>query len=145
MSSINFYCTSAKPILRNKVLIRNWIEDTIRSENLKPGQISYIFISDQDLLKLNKKFLNHSDYTDIITFELSDKESELIDAEIYISFDRVKENAKIFHSGLETELHRVMIHGILHLCGYADKSKNQQTRMRELEDYYLQKLKSKLQ
>ncbi len=86
-------------------------------------------------MEINKHFLNLNYYTDIITFDLSDP--DYIFAEIYISIDRVKDNAKIFNTSFKSELHRVIFHGVLHLCGYKDKSKPEKEKMRAKEDFYL--------
>ncbi len=100
--------------------------------------LTYIFCSDEFLLDINKKHLQHDDYTDIITFDLSEDDS--ITGEIYISVDRIHENAQIFHTDFNSELARVMIHGALHLCGYGDKTPAEQQIMRSKEDHYLHQL-----
>lgn len=122
--------------LKNKTKIRAWIDKVIKSEGFVLEQASYVFCSDKFLLKLNKSYLNHTTLTDIITFDLSDKKM-MINGELYISIDRIKENAKSFNCTTLHELHRVMIHGILHLCGYKDKTPKDQQEMRALEDHYL--------
>lgn len=99
------------------------------------GEISINLCSDDHLLQINKKHLNHDYYTDIITFELS--ENNEISGDLYISTDRVLDNAKQLNITFHVELNRVIIHGILHLCGYKDKTKAQQKEMREKENYYL--------
>lgn len=104
-------------------------------------------MNDENLLTLNRQYLSHDEYTDIITFDLSEKSKRKrkeIDGEIYISIERVKENAKTFGKAFQEELHRVMIHGVLHLCGYRDKSSGSQKKMREKEDFYLKKWKGKI-
>ncbi len=101
-------------------------------------------MNDENLLALNRQYLSHDEYTDIITFDLSEKsgkKKEEIEGEIYISLERVKENAKTFGKTFQEELYRVMIHGVLHLCGYCDKSSASQKKMRAKEDFYLKKLK----
>ena len=99
-------------------------------------QLSYVFCSDDYLLGINRQFLQHDFYTDIITFDLS-SDARTLNAEIYISVDRVKENAKIVGVSFKEELHRVIFHGALHLCGYKDKTKPQQTIMRQKEGLYI--------
>lgn len=98
--------------------------------------INYIFCTDRALLKTNRQYLNHNYYTDIITFNLSD-DSEPIRAEVYISLQRVSENAKKLKSSIKSELHRVIVHGALHLCGYNDSTEKEKGIMRKREDYYL--------
>ena len=96
----------------------------------------YVFCSDKYLLKINQTFLNHNYYTDILTFDLS-KTSKIIEGEIYISVDRVKENSKELKININLEFLRVIFHGVLHLCGYTDKTKLQKQKMRKKEDEYL--------
>jgi len=115
--------------------IKNWIKNCSVNENRKLGDIQYIFCSDDYLLKINKKFLNHDYLTDIVTFDYDEK--DIISGDIYISIDRIKENAGIFKVDFNNELLRVIIHGILHLIGYNDKSDSEKKIMREKENYYL--------
>jgi probable rRNA maturation factor len=119
---------------------RNRLKDFIRSLFKKEakvlGELSYIFCTDEYLLEMNRQFLNHDTYTDIITFPLSGK-GEPISSEIYISIDRVKQNAEEYQVSTYHELLRVVFHGALHLCGYKDKSTKDIKLMREKEDYYL--------
>lgn len=138
-SNIEFNKTNLAFELKNKTKIRTWIEDTIKKEGYQLEHLSYIFCDDKYLLKLNKEYLNHDTYTDIITFDYREKKG-IINGEIYISIDRVKANAKDFKMGFSNELHRVMIHGVLHLCRYKDKTPKQQAEMRAKEDYYLSHL-----
>ena len=117
--------------------VSEWISKAITQENCKEGEINYIFCSDTYLHKMNVEFLNHDTLTDIISFDYSlGKE---LHGDIYISIDRVKENALDYKVDFNTELSRVMIHGILHYCGYKDKSETDQNLMRQKEDYYLAK------
>lgn len=119
---------------KNKTAITKAIFSVILKEKKKLDNISFTFCDDKFLLALNKKFLKHNTLTDIITFQyLGDK----LSGEIFISIPRVKENAKKFKVTFENELNRVMIHGILHLCGYKDKSTSKKKEMRKKEDYYL--------
>lgn len=115
----------------------NWITNTILEENCKEGEINYIFCSDNYLHKLNVDFLNHDTLTDIISFDYS--VGKELHGEIYISVDRVKENASDFNVSFEDEMARVIIHGVLHYCGYKDKSEDDEKMMRSKEDYYLSK------
>ncbi len=115
--------------------ISDWILQSIDNEHYKIDSIEYIFCDDECLTELNIKHLKHNTLTDIISFD--DTLGKLISGDIFISIDRVKENAKKFKVSFEDELHRVMIHGILHFCGYNDRSNNEKSVMREKEDYYL--------
>lgn len=118
--------------------IKTWIKKVVALEGKRTGQINYVFTNDEELLKTNKQFLNHSTYTDIITFD--DCVGDTIHGDIIISIERVMENAEKFKSGFENELHRVMIHGILHLCGYKDKSEKESNHMRLKENNALKLL-----
>lgn len=123
--------------LDNENQFSDWISKTIKEENCKEGEINYIFCSDQYLHKINVEFLNHDTFTDIISFDYS--VGKELHGDIYISVDRVKENAKAFNVKFEDELARVMIHGILHYCGYKDKTEEDKNQMRSREDHYLSK------
>ena len=135
---IKFFCQNISFSIKKKNAVETWMLSAIRKEKKQAEEISFIFCNDKFLLALNKKFLKHNTLTDIITFQYP---SERLSAEIYISIPRVKENAKKFEVSFENELHRVMIHGILHLCGYADKSPAKKIIMRKREDLYLKLLK----
>ncbi|WP_299521463.1 rRNA maturation RNase YbeY [Winogradskyella sp.] len=115
--------------------ISSWISDTIVEENCKEGEINYIFCSDEYLHKINLEFLNHDTLTDIISFDYS--VGKELHGDIYISIDRVRENASEFKRPFQEEIARVIIHGILHYCGYKDKSLDEARQMRSKEDYYL--------
>lgn len=139
-----FFCEKISFTPRNKKKLKNWIADTAKKEGFAIGNINYIFCNDEYLYQINKKFLNHDTYTDIVTFDNNDSESEkLLIADIFISYERLKENAKLFGVSLTNELHRVMIHGILHLCGYKDKKKADSDLMRKKEDNYVASLHKK--
>jgi rRNA maturation RNase YbeY len=128
-----------KPItLKERNRLKNYIKSVFKKEAKSLNSLSIIFCSDKYLLNINKEFLHHNYYTDIITFDLSSS-NKLIDGELYISIERVKENAKTFKSTIKTELHRVIFHGVLHLCGYQDKSQSQKIIMRQKEDQSLKK------
>ena len=122
-------------ILDNREHISDWISQTIANENCREGEINYIFCSDAYLLKLNLDFLDHDTLTDIISFDYT--VGKELHGDIYISIDRVKENASDFEVSFNEEICRVMIHGVLHYCGYKDKTKDEKTIMRSKEDYYL--------
>jgi probable rRNA maturation factor len=116
----------------SKRILKIWVEKIVASEKRKLKSLAYNFCSDEELFQKNKQFLNHTTYTDIITFDYS--EETLSSGEIYISADRVKENAGKFKIDFSEELIRVMAHGVLHLCGYKDKSPIQQKQMRAAEN-----------
>ena len=113
----------------------NWIKQVISIEEKRVGDISFIFCSDEYLLDVNRKYLNHDYFTDIITFD--DVEGNLINGDIFISVDRVKENSIEFETSFDNEIHRILIHGVLHLLGYKDKAKKDKIVMTEKEDFYL--------
>ena len=127
-SQCNF--TLSKQDARSK-----WIFNSIINERRKVGELNFIFCTDKYLLEKNIQFLNHDTYTDVITFDYC--ESEIINGDVFISVERVKENANTFEVDFEDELDRVIIHGILHLAGYQDKSKEERNIMRKKEDFYL--------
>ena len=127
--------------LKGKKSIISWIKKVIKIEKKSLGNIDYNFCSDNYLLKINKEVLNHNFYTDIITYDLSDDKT--IFGDIYISVDRVNENALAFGISKTEEMKRVIIHGVLHLCGHKDKSKNEIINMRNYENQYLSLLQKK--
>ncbi len=134
-SSITYHSESIDFNLPNELNTSSWILNAITSEGKTLGEVAYIFCSDDYLHKINLEQLNHDTYTDIITFNYC--EGDLISSDIFISIDRVKENALTYKVDFFNELHRVIIHGILHLIGYDDKSESDQVVMREKEDFYL--------
>ena len=128
--------------LRDRTRLKQFLVSLFKKEGKSLGELQYIFCSDDYLLDINRQYLNHDYYTDIITFDLSDTfgladGGHSINAEIYISVDRVRDNAQEFGSSLRQELHRVIFHGALHLCGYKDKSPTQEKEMRKMEEKYL--------
>ncbi len=133
-ASIEFHSEGAF-ILENQEQIKTWFENTAKAEDKHIGALNYIFCDDEYLIKINVEFLNHDTYTDIITFDYCVGD-ELI-SDIYISTERVAENAVEFGETFEDELYRVLIHGLLHLCGYKDKSEEEAKLMRSKENYYL--------
>jgi probable rRNA maturation factor len=135
LDEIIFSDIDIKSTFKNRNIIREWIKKTIQKEGYKLNILNYNFCTDEKLLEINKEFLQHDYYTDIITFQLS--EDKNITGDIYISLDRVKENAKFNKTTYTNELMRVIIHGVLHLCGYKDKTTKDQKLMREKEDYYI--------
>jgi rRNA maturation RNase YbeY len=134
---INFFRETAFEF-QNEDKIASWISEAITDENKTLGEINYIFVSDEYLLGLNKTYLNHDTLTDIITFDNS--VGNILHSDIYISVERVQENASDFDVSFEEELHRVMIHGVLHLSGYKDKTDKEAEAMRIRENHYLERL-----
>ena len=137
-SPVSFFFLSDRITLKGRNKLKIFIRNFLKGQGKKPAAINYIFCTDQYLLAINKKYLKHNYYTDIITFDLSDTKKEL-KAEIYISVDRVKENARKLGLSFKSELHRVIFHGSLHLCGYKDKKADQKKIMREMESQLLDK------
>lgn len=119
-----------------RTLAKEVIRDLFRKEKTRLKQLQYIFCSDEYLLQINKEHLKHNYYTDIITFDLSDT-PDAVTGEVYISVDRVKDNAQNYEVSFKDELLRVIFHGALHLCGYKDKTEKDQASMRKAEDKYL--------
>lgn len=119
--------------LKNKENIKTWIKEVIKNHQHIPVKINYIFCSDEYLLKINKEFLNHDYYTDIITFDNAEYEGE-VESDIFVSIDRIKDNATTLNEPFLREFHRVLIHGVLHLLGYKDKSEADELAMRAKEN-----------
>ena len=126
-------------ILERKNELSEWLSSVINAEGFKEGDINYIFCDDNYLLKLNVEYLKHDTLTDIISFDYT--LGKMINGDIYISIERVTENAQEFNVSLAEELRRVMVHGILHYCGYNDKSASEVKQMRAMENHYLAKLR----
>lgn len=137
ISKIDFHKEAITFELAKPQAISDWISNTIQQEHKKLGVLSFIFCSDDYLYQINKDYLQHDTLTDVITFPYSET---LIEGDIFISIDRIRENAIQFKTTFENELHRVIIHGVLHLCGYGDKSAEEITQMRSKEEEYLSKL-----
>lgn len=139
LKDISFFSEDIDFTLKDKAKVRSWIADTIKSEGFKRvRELSFVFCSDDYLLEINKQYLNHDTYTDIVTFDSSEQE-EVIAGDIFISIERVRENASKFSVSEREELHRVIIHGVLHLCGYYDKKKQEKELMTAKENEYLSK------
>jgi probable rRNA maturation factor len=136
MPSINFFEEDIRFKLKDKTKVKSWVKATIEAEGYKLQELNYIFCSDSYLLGINQQYLDHDTYTDIITFDNSEKE-KVITGDIFISIDRIHENAAKFNTGLANELHRVIIHGALHLLGYTDKTAASKKLMTSKEDLYL--------
>lgn len=135
MQQIYFHYADRRLTITGKNQIKQGVVHLFKKEKVPLDQLHYIFCSDEYLLQINQRFLNHNYYTDIITFDLS--EEKKVRGEIYISLDRVKENAIENNASLKEEIKRVILHGALHLCGYKDKKKVEIEIMRNKENYYL--------
>ena len=136
---ISFFEEEIEFKLKEKLKLKKWINSVCEIYKRKAGDINYIFCTDEYLLEINKQYLNHDFYTDIITFDQSESANK-IDAEIYISIDRVKENAETNKVTFMQELNRIIIHGVLHLIGFKDKSAAEALEMRNLENKMLEML-----
>lgn len=131
---ITFFAEDIDFVLRQKQKVREWIGLIVKNEGFaRISELNFIFCSDDYLLHINKEYLNHDTYTDIITFDSSESEN-VIAGDIFISIDRIRDNALKFDATERDELHRVMAHGVLHLCGYGDKTKAEKQRMTEKEN-----------
>lgn len=134
--TISFNYADKTTTLQNRVALRAFIEKSLKKEGISVETLQYVFCSDKYLLNINNSFLNHDYYTDIISFDLSEKKGRLI-GEVYISVERVKDNAKTHKTSYKEELLRVIFHGALHFCGYKDKKPADAKEMRAQEDKWL--------
>jgi len=134
---VTFHVENIPFVLLNRQKLKAWVKQVLANEGKKLGEICYIFCGDSYLLSLNKAYLNHDYLTDVITFDYSEHSN--ISGDIFISVDMVRANAQKYDVSFENELYRVMVHGVLHLCGYKDSSKSARLVMREKEDLYLAK------
>ena len=135
MSTISFFSEDIDFELIDESNYISWLQNVVESENKISGELSFVFCDDEYLHKINLQYLNHDTYTDIITFDYT--EAGVIAGDIFISIDRVKENALLYNKPFKNELSRVIVHGVLHLAGYKDKSEEESTLMRSKEDFYL--------
>jgi rRNA maturation RNase YbeY len=131
-TKVYFFSHDISTSLGNATKLKHFIESIFKKELQKLDSINYIFCSDKVILEINKKYLNHDSYTDVITFDLS-RDDEGISAEVYVSIERIKDNAKELGLTIRSELHRVLFHAALHLCGYNDKKKKDREIMRKKE------------
>ena len=136
MPSLHFFEEGVSFRLPHPRKTSNWIKQSIATERKKLAEVNFIFCSDEYLRKINIQYLRHKTYTDIITFDTSETLG-MIQGDIFISVNRVQENSHKFHCSFDDEIHRVMIHGVLHLLGYSDKSPMRKTVMRKKEEAYL--------
>lgn len=142
MDTILFRNADKTFLFPQKKGLKQFIEQLFKSEKKSLYELTYVFCSDEYLLTINRDFLQHDYYTDIITFDLSEQPKQII-GEIYISLDRIKDNAKTLNTSIKEETLRVIFHGALHLCGYKDKSRTDIIKMRSKEDHYLNQYRSK--
>src|SRR5690606_18704832 len=139
IKDISFFVEDVTFNLSQKQKIRDWVNRTVREEGFnRISELNFIFCSDTYLLEINRQYLHHDTYTDIVTFDSSEEEN-VIAGDVFISIERVRENAQKFKVSEKEELHRVIIHGVLHLCGYLDKKSEDKTLMTRKENEYLQK------
>lgn len=137
-SSISFFNVDVPYVLRSKKGVRKWLSLVVKMEGFRLGVLNVIICSDEYLFKMNVLYLKHKTYTDIITFDQSESKEE-VSGELYISIDRIKDNAKALNINIIDEVHRVIVHGALHLCGYGDKDPKSKAEMTAKENFYLQK------
>ena len=135
---VQFFFAGVKIVLSERKRLKIFIETMLKRENRKLISLSIVFCTDKYLLEINRQYLGHDYYTDIVTFNLAE-DIEFIEGEVYISIDRIRENALINLVTTKHELHRVLLHGILHLCGYKDKIKSEKDTMTLLENHMLKK------
>ena len=134
MASINFFTEEVSYTLKHKRILRDWLQLVSTQSGIQISNLNYIYCSDNYLLEINKTYLNHDYFTDIITFDNREDQGSPIDADLFISIDRVRENAKTANASFQHELHRVMVHGLLHLLGQNDKTEAQQNAMTKREE-----------
>ena len=139
MNEVQFFFLQPVSVLKQRNILKSFLQKTAQKEGRPIASLNMIFCSDDYLLNINKQYLNHDYYTDIITFDLSDSKKGPLTAEMYISYDRVKDNARQLNTTTTKELHRVIFHGLLHLLGYKDKLTKDQILMRQMEDKLLAK------
>ena len=134
---IQFFFESAKAPLFDEGPARHWVADVIRREGKMPGVLQFIFCDDEYLMSINKKYLQHDEYTDIITFDYSEEYPQGVSGDIFISYTRVRDNARLYDVTDLEETYRVMVHGVLHLLGYDDGDDEARELMQAKENYYL--------
>ncbi|MDR3350394.1 MAG: rRNA maturation RNase YbeY [Prevotellaceae bacterium] len=132
---LSFYSLSSPPHILRRRRVKKWLTALAEAENRRVGEVSIIFCSDEELLALNRRYLQHDYFTDVLTFDYSD--GNRLSGDIFISCDTVRANARDYSQPFDGELRRVMAHGLLHLCGYRDATVSQQRAMRAKENHYL--------
>ncbi|MBI9039260.1 MAG: rRNA maturation RNase YbeY [Bacteroidales bacterium] len=140
-ANINYFSQNINFSINDENKISEWLHLISKSENFNLSEINYIFCNDNFLYSLNIEYLNHNTFTDVISFDFSER-TDQIAGDIYISIERISENANKFNKTINNELFRVMAHGLLHLLGYSDKTKSEKLLMTKKEDYYLSLLKN---
>ncbi len=138
--AIGFHTDDCEYILRNRIKIRTWLRNCAATEGFRIGELNYIFCSARRLLEMNRQFLGHDYYTDVITFDYSDPEQKRASGDVFIDIETVADNAARFGATPEREMQRVIVHGLLHLCGYPDKTPETERIMHEREDFHLAQL-----
>jgi len=133
VNSVNFFSEQTDFSLTKPSPTKDWVLMIISREAFQSGNINFIFTNDEHLHEINMKYLNHNTFTDIITFDTSEEESEIA-GDIFISVERVRDNAKTLRTSFDEEIHRVIIHGVLHLMGYSDSTKEEKEAMRKKEE-----------
>ena len=141
MDPITFKALEVPAAFRDRTSLRRWLHHVARDHGHSINELNYVLMTDDALLEYNRRYLDHDEYTDVITFD--GQTGKGISGDILMSYDRIRENARSFGTSAQGELHRVMVHGLLHLLGHTDKSKAQREQMRALEDRYLKVLRSK--
>lgn len=136
MAAIHFFSEETDFVPKQKIALRAWLRETAQAEGFSIGELNFVFCPDEYLLTINQQYLQHDTFTDIVTFDNSEKEGQIA-GDVFISIDRVRENAQKYRVSEVEELHRVIIHGLLHLCGYGDKKPAEKRKMTEKEDYFL--------
>ena len=142
IQNIHFFQEEITYTIKQKILLRQWLTSSISAEGFNTGNINIIICSDSFLHKMNKEYLNHDALTDIITFDNS--ENEIISGDLFISIERIRENANVFSKKIIDELHRVIVHGVLHLIGFGDKTYLEKDEMTKKENIYLLRRPDKL-
>lgn len=137
MNKIDFYYEDCSFVYKGQIATRNWINRAVKENNKQLGAISIIFCSDNYLLKINQDYLNHDYFTDIITFDYCEGNS--VSGDLFISIDMIRANAEKFGVEFIDELHRVIIHGVMHLVGFKDKTEEEAQTMRAQENYWLER------
>lgn len=138
---IAFQFNGVPDAFRHRTALREWLTAVAKREGRSIAQLTYVLLTDKALLAYNRQYLQHDEYTDIITFDTRPgRKDRTVHGDILISYHRVKENAATYGVSAQRELHRVMVHGLLHLCGHGDKTEKQRKAMRALEDKYLRQL-----